>query len=74
MHLLVRRLFIRNNFYLSLTGLIWFCSSRHNVRFAARVNQAIGKRLSKLTLLLQVLYCNPITKSNSNTDRVPLVK
>ena len=53
-------------------GVIWLCSTRHNVRFTIRISQAIGKRLQILALLLQVLFCNPQTRAN-NKD-VPLVK
>ncbi|XP_045203576.2 kinase D-interacting substrate of 220 kDa B-like isoform X2 [Mercenaria mercenaria] len=54
-------------------GIIWICSTRYNVHFARRISLAIGKRLQILTLLLQILFCNPVSRSSSNTD-VPLVK
>ncbi|XP_052793436.1 kinase D-interacting substrate of 220 kDa B-like isoform X2 [Mya arenaria] len=52
-------------------GLIWVFSNRNNIRFAQRISQAIGKRLQVLSLLLQVLFCNP---GNQTSSDVPLVK
>lgn len=54
------------------TGLIWLCSTRHNVKFAERISNEIGKRLQILALPLQVLFCNPVKRASSNN--VPLVK
>ncbi|KAL4230991.1 hypothetical protein ACF0H5_011364 [Mactra antiquata] len=59
--------------------LISICSSRYNVKFALRISQAIGKRLQILSLLLQILFCNPRkrdnnNKSNNNSPDIPLVK
>ncbi|XP_052281428.1 kinase D-interacting substrate of 220 kDa B-like isoform X3 [Dreissena polymorpha] len=53
-------------------GLIWLCSTRYNVKFAARISQEIGKRLQILALPLQVLFCNPVKRSSSKDQ--PLVK
>ncbi|XP_060576340.1 kinase D-interacting substrate of 220 kDa B-like [Ruditapes philippinarum] len=57
----------------NLAGIIWICSTRYNVHFCWRISRAIGKRLQILTLLLQILFCNPVSRISSSTD-VPLVK
>ena len=49
------------------------CTVKYNVKFARGISSAIAKRLQIVSLLLQVLFCNPVRRSNSSTD-VPLVK
>ena len=56
-------------FYI-ISGIIWLCSTKYMI--SKRISQALGKRLQIVSLLLQVMFCNP--SSRPSTNDVPLVK